>query len=142
MAAVAIKRPAGLIFAAITLAGSGCTTPDPASTIHLAQSSWRVVAVNSRPTPATGDYSMRFQGDGRLGARFDCNHVGGSYRSTAGTVTVTNLSQTLMGCPEPAESFESEASAILAAPMEAELAEDGRLILSNPAGTIVLERLR
>ena len=97
------------------------------------------MTVNGRQTPAEGDYSMRFGADGSFGARFGCNSMGGSYRMVGGTLTVSNLNQTLMGCPEPAASFESQASAILQQPMQVAFTSNERMSLSNSAGTIAAD---
>lgn len=133
-------NPRSLILAVTAiLAGCAMSVPIGKPFVQLRGTEWRVVAVNGRPTPAAGDYSIRFEPSGRLGARFGCNHMGGSYRSVAGTLTVSNLSQTLMGCPEPAATFESQGSAVLGARMRVDPAEEGRVVLSNPAGTIALD---
>ena len=110
--------------------------------VQVRGTEWRVVAVNGRPTPPIGDYWMRFGARNEFGARLGCNHMGGQYQSLGGTVTVTNLHQTLMGCPEPAATFESQASAILAARARADRAADGRVVLTNNRGTIALQRTR
>lgn len=110
--------------------------------VQLRATEWQVVAVNGRATPPVGDYWMRFGARNEFGARLGCNHMGGTYQSLGGTVTVSNLNQTLMGCPEPANTFESQASAILAARARADMADSGRVVLRNPAGTIELQRRR
>ena len=109
--------------------------------VQVRASEWRVVAVNGRPTPP-GDYWMRFGARDEFGARFGCNHIGGRYQSLGGTIQVRDLAQTLMGCPEPAATFESQASAILGARARADRAADGRVVLTNSRGTIALQRTR
>lgn len=106
----------------------------------LAGTSWRVAAVGGQPTPAVGDYSMRFEVDGSVGARFGCNHMGGSYRLSGSTLTVSDVHQTLMGCPEPAASFESRGAAVLGQPMRVHFSSSERMVLSNEAGSIALDR--
>ena len=127
---------------ALALGGCGFNVPVGQPFAQIRGTEWRVAAVNGRATPATGDYEMRFAGNGEFGARFGCNHIGGRYRSVVGTVEVSNLAQTLMGCPEPAATFESQGSAILAARMKTDLSGHGRLTLSNASGTITLDRVR
>src|SRR5688500_9062683 len=98
------------LLAAIAALAAACAPVAPmpgAPSAELAGTSWKVVQVNGRATPAVGDYSMRFEAD-RVGARFGCNHMGGRYRVAAGVLTVSDLAQTLMGCPEPASTFESQ----------------------------------
>ena len=65
--------------------------------------------------------------------------MGGGYRMVGGTLTVTNLVSTLMGCPEPAGSFESQGSAILQQPMQVAFTSNERMGLSNAAGSIALD---
>ncbi len=125
-------------FAAVVAA---CTPAGPvpgAPLTELAGTKWRVVQVNGQPTPATGDYSMSFEAD-RLGAKFGCNGMGGRYRLTVDILTVSDLAQTLMGCPEPASTFESQGAAVLGQPARIAFASDERMFLSNAAGSIVLE---
>lgn len=129
------------VLAALAALAAACTPvgPVPGDPItDLAGTNWRVVQVNGRPTPATGDYSMNFEAD-RVGARFGCNGMGGRYRLTADMLTVSDLAQTLMGCPEPANSFESQGAAVLGQRARIAVASDERMFLSNAAGSIVLE---
>jgi len=128
----------------LPLALSGCLMSVPIGKpyVQLRATEWRVVAVNGRPTPPSGDYWMRFGPRTEFGARLGCNHIGGSYQSLGGTVLVSNLHQTLMGCSEPAATFESQASAILRARARADMAASGDVVLRNPAGTITLRRMR
>ena len=113
--------------------------PGAPSSASLSGTSWRVVQVNGRPTPAASDYSLRFEVD-RVGARFGCNHMGGRYRRAGDALSVTDLAQTLMGCPEPANTFESQGAAVLGQPMRIAFGSNARLILSNAAGSLALER--
>ncbi len=137
--AAAGSRPAFAVLAAIC---AGCAAPAPPPVAELGGTSWHIVLVNGRQTPAQGDYSMRFSADGSFGARFGCNSMGGSYRMVGGTLTVANLSQTAMGCPEPAASFESQGSAILQQPMQVAFSSNERMYLSNSTGSISADPVR
>jgi heat shock protein HslJ len=130
-----------LLALAAILASAGCAAspPAPAPITELAGTSWRVVAVDGQPTPAVGDYSMRFDASGGLGARFGCNSMGGQYRLTGDVLTVSNLASTLMGCPEPAATFEREGSEVLGQPMRIAFSSNDRMYLSNAAGSISLD---
>jgi heat shock protein HslJ len=77
---------------------------------------WRVVAINGQATPATGDYLVTFKAQD-IGGRFGCNHFGGRYALAGETIVVREVASTLMGCPEPAATFESAGLRVLAAPM-------------------------
>ena len=128
--------------ALLALLAAGCAAhPGPPPLADLAGTSWRVVLVNGRPTPAVGDYTVRFDRGGNLGARFGCNAMGGRYTMVGGTLTVRDLSQTLMGCPEPAATFEREGAAVLSQPMEVSFTSNDRMGLSNAAGGIALDPL-
>lgn len=120
---------------------AGCAAaPDPIA--DLAGTQWHIVSLNGRETPAQGDYSMTFGKGGAFGARFGCNAMGGRYRMVGGTLTASNLSQTLMGCPEPAASFEAQGSAVLSRPMQVAFSSNERMYLSNAAGSIALDPMR
>ncbi|HUG46415.1 MAG TPA: META domain-containing protein [Sphingomicrobium sp.] len=114
------------------------TASAPEDGIRLADTRWRVALVNARPTPPVGDFSMRFEGDGDFSARLGCNSIGGQYRIDGRTLTTANVVSTQMGCPEPAASFEQQAGLIFARPMSIEIAEGGRLVLANSAGSLSL----
>jgi heat shock protein HslJ len=128
---------------AVLLASSGCAGAalGPAPITELAGTSWRVVAVDGRPTSAVGDYSLRFDASGGLGARFGCNAMGGQYRLTGDLLTVGNLASTLMGCPEPAVTFERDGAEVLGQPMRIAFTSNERMHLSNAAGSITLDPL-
>ncbi|HET7817627.1 MAG TPA: META domain-containing protein [Sphingomicrobium sp.] len=125
-------------FAAALLAGCAALPPPAAD---LAGTNWRVVAINGAPVPAAGGYSMHFDTSGGVGARFGCNHMGGRYRLTGSTLTISNMATTLMGCPEPQGTHEQQASAILAQPMQVSFTSSERMGLSNAAGSIALDPL-
>ena len=116
--------------------GCGGGAVAPAS---LAGTNWRVVSVNGRTPPATAEYYMQFE-QSRVGAKFGCNGMGGSYVQTGNVVRASDVSQTLMGCPEPSASFEREGSAILNQPMTMSWSGGDLLTLSNAAGRIELTR--
>jgi heat shock protein HslJ len=139
-----VSRPRSIrtaLFGLVSLLCSSCTSINLAPDV-LEGTSWRIAAVNGKTTPATGDYSMRFDADGGVGARFGCNHMGGKYRIAGDTLTVSNVATTLMGCAEPAGTFESEGSAILSRPMRVSFPGNERMGLSNEAGSIALGRAR
>ena len=135
--AVAASRR--LLLAGVAALAAACAPVAP-PIVTFAGSPWRIVAVNGRATPATSDYSMRFV-SGQLSARFGCNHMGGRYRISGGLLVVGDVSQTLMGCPEPASTFEQQGGAVLGRPMRIAESTSGRVTLINEAGSIALERL-
>jgi heat shock protein HslJ len=100
---------------------------------------WHVVAINGNATPTIGDYSIQFT-QGNVGARFGCNHIGGRYSAVGDTLRTFDIRSTLMGCPEPAATFEHQGSAVLTSPMGIAWFGKARLTLSNSNGSIALER--
>ena len=128
-----------LAVGAFAAAGCAATPSGPAPIAELAGTNWRIVAVDGKPAPASGDYSMRFDANGGLGARFGCNSMGGQYRLVGDLLTVSDLANTLMGCPEPAATFEREGSAVLGQPMRVAFSSNDRMYLSNSAGSIALD---
>ncbi len=135
-------RPRALLLA-LSVAGAlqacAVTPTTPAPITELAGTSWRVVAINSRATPAAGDYSMRFDANGGVGARFGCNHMGGQYRLVGDTLIVSDLASTLMGCPPPSASLERLGAAVLGQPMRIAFSSNDRMFLSSAAGSIALD---
>ena len=128
----------GGIGALLAVACAPAGVPGATPVAELSGTNWRVVQVNGRPTPAAADYSMSFEED-RVGERLGCNHMGGRYRQAANLLTVSDLAQTLMGCPEPASTFESQGGAVLGQPMRIVFTSADRLLLSNAAGSIALD---
>jgi heat shock protein HslJ len=133
-----MMRPALALAAMLASAGCAGSPPPPAPITELAGTRWHVAAVNSRPTPPAGDYSMRFEADS-VSARFGCNAMGGRYRLTGDLLSVSDLASTLMGCPEPAAAFERDGSAVLSQPMRIAFTSNDRMFLSNAAGSIALD---
>jgi heat shock protein HslJ len=113
--------------------------PQPmAQQAALAGTNWRVVAINGRATPSTGNYTMSFEAN-RVGARFGCNSMGGSFVQRGDELDVSQLISTKMACMGPAMEFENQGSAILARPMD--IGWNGNVLtLSNAAGRIDLSR--
>lgn len=128
---------------AAVLAGAGCAPVAhaiPPQSASVAGTRWQVVEINGRATPVSNLYRMTFA-RGQLGARFGCNHMGGPYRQVGGAIHVGQVASTLMGCPEPAGTFERDAGSILAQPMAISWISRERLELTNRAGGMKLVRL-
>ena len=124
---------------ALAISTGACVATPPPPIAELAGTKWHIVSVNGRQTPTKGDYSVRFGADSTFGARFGCNAMGGDFRIAGGTLTVEHLISTLMACGEPAAGFESQGSAVLQLPMQVAFASNGRMNLSNSAGSIALD---
>lgn len=109
-------------------------TPPP-----LAETSWRVVSINGRTTPAQDNYRIHFRGNS-IGGQFGCNHFGGDYRLTGDMLVTGAVGMTEMACGEPANSFEGWGLAIIQRPMRLAWDSTSRMTLSNEAGRIELTR--
>lgn len=125
--------------AAAVLAGA-CTSIN-ATRASFDGTSWRVAAINGAAVPPTPMYQLSFA-DGRIGGRLGCNHVGGAYRVRANVMAVSDLASTLIGCPQPAATHESQAFAVLRMPMRVNWLSEGHVRLENIAGSIALKRMR
>ena len=116
--------------------GCGGGTAAPAS---VKDTSWTVVAINGRRTGGGANYYVQFAGND-IRAKFGCNSIGGTHRQNGDHISTENLAQTLMGCPEPAATFEKEGAAILGSNMRFEGTSGSKARLVSEAGTIDLER--
>ena len=99
---------------------------------------WHVSAINGRATPAASNYRVEFQ-RGRIGGQFGCNHFGGEYRVRSDVLITNAMAMTMMGCPDPAATFEAQGLAVLQQPMRMNWTDARHLTLSNGAGSIALE---
>jgi len=103
----------------------------------LANTNWRVVAINGRPVPPSGHY-LNFMPD-RLSGKFGCNSIGAGYAVARNMLSAGAIMMTQMGCRDG--SFEDQGTAIFAQPMTiSQMGE--RLTLRNRVGTIELTRAR
>ncbi len=127
-----------IIFGAALLAAS-CTSI-AADQRTFAGSGWRVTSINGHATPATSEYYLTFAARD-VGGRVGCNNFGGRYAFARDRMKVGEVRATMMGCSEPAASFESETFGILSRPLRLDWASAGRLTLVNELGSIALERL-
>ena len=104
----------------------------------LANSRWRVAAVNGRSTPEAGDYYMNFEA-ARFGAKFGCNGMGADYRQDGETLIPGPVIGTKMACTDM--SYEIAAGQVLSQPLRLTWAGNDRLRLSSgPLRTIDLLR--
>ena len=110
--------------------GSGLAPP-------LDRTRWTVVAINNRPTPRQGEFSMEFDA-GRLSAKFGCNGIGAGYTQTGATLDAGALIATRMACPDM--SWETQGSAVLDQVMQVNALAANRISLTSSAGSIELMR--
>lgn len=119
-----------------TVSGCGGGTIAPN---RIAGTSWSVVSVNGKPVPGGPEYFVRFS-ERDIAAKFGCNSMGGRFSLNGDHLSVPDLMQTQMGCPEPSATFEQEAGALLRSNVRVERIGGERMRLVSEAGTIELRR--
>jgi heat shock protein HslJ/uncharacterized membrane protein len=103
----------------------------------LERTRWTVVAINGRPTPRQGEFTMEFDA-GRLSAKFGCNSIGAGYTQTDASLDAGALITTRMACPDM--SWETQGSAVLDRVMTVSAQGPTRVTLTSSAGSIELMR--
>ena len=134
-----MRVAAGFSVAFLAALVAGCTSIN-ATHATFEGTQWQVVAINDQATPRTDMYRVGFR-DGQFGGRTGCNHFGGTYRVSGDVLTVGSVAATEMACDGPGGTFESWSFRVLQQPMRLTWHSAKRLTLSNPAGSIGLERL-
>ena len=129
---------AGFRYAFIALLCVACTSIAP-NQRTFDGTHWHVAAINGRPTPPSNEYRLEFTRD-ILSGKFGCNAFGGPYAVKGDIMTAGQIESTLIGCFDPAGSFEHDGFAVLRQPMRLIWSGERRLTLSNSNGAVVLER--
>ena len=140
MAAAGVSLTQAICFCALALIGCAPVPGEIPPHGPSVEGRWQVVEIKRRTTPLSDLYRISFD-NGQLGARFGCNHMGGRYRQAGAVIHAGDIASTLMGCPEPAATFERDAGMILAQPMSVSWISRDRLELTNRAGGMKLVRL-
>lgn len=120
---------------------AACSTYPPAPTPgpypSVANTDWRVVAVNGRATPQSGEFFMNFETTS-FGSKFGCNGMGGDYVQRGNVIDPGPVMGTMMACPNM--TYENQAKTIMENDMVATWNGPSALRLSNQGGTIELRR--
>jgi heat shock protein HslJ len=127
-----------LIVAVVMLASAACTSVMPDERTFNG-TRWHVTAISGQPTGA-GDYNVQFAGNA-ISGRFGCNGFGGKYVILGDIMNAGDVRSTMMGCSEPAATFESRGFAIMRLPMQMSWVSGTQLTLTNSAGSIALQRV-
>ena len=100
------------------------------TTEQLQGSAWQVNTVNSSEV---GDalVTLNFHEPGRLAGKAACNNYMASYTLEDDNFTVKTSGVTMMACPQPLMKLEQQFLDALDAVNQADLSEDGQLILSG-----------
>ena len=100
------------------------------TTEQLQGSAWQVNTVNGSEV---GDalVTLNFHEPGRLAGKAACNNYMASYTLEDDNFTVKTGGVTMMACPQPLMKLEQQFLDALDAVNQADLSEDGQLILSG-----------
>jgi len=101
---------------------------------------WRAVTINGRQ-PVAGSEPTAVFGATNVNGSSGCNSYGGTYTydPSTGTIAFKDVAMTLMLCAQPARNVvESLFTQAFNAAASASIDPQGRLVLSGPAGEIVL----
>lgn len=79
-------------------------------------------------------YTLQFQPDGQLLAKFDCNHGSGQYTANDGVLTVSAMATTLILCPDDSQTTPFQI--LLDSATSYEIDAEGSLLLDGDAGTL------
>ena len=128
-----------LILGALAATAAGCASippygPGPGG---VANTSWRVVAVNGRATSPTGEFFMNFA-PATFTSKLGCNGMGADYVQRGNIIDAGPVIGTKMACPDM--SYEIQAHAVLERDMLATWNGPAALRLSSSGGTIELRR--
>ena len=105
----------------------------------LDRTRWMVIAINGRPVPRDGEYSMDFDA-GKLSAKFGCNSIGAGYTQSDSSIDAGAILSTKMACGDM--SWETAGTAILGDVMQLSALDANRLTLTSRSGSIELIRRR
>lgn len=133
-----------LAIAALAAATAACTQwmppgpgPGPIPGGSVANTNWRVAAINGRATPRMGEFYMRFQAR-TFGAKFGCNGIGADYIQRGNIIDPGPTVGTQIACPDM--SYEIQGNRVLQQDMRAIWTGPATLRLANRGGTIDLRR--
>lgn len=142
-----VRRLAALALLLSVVLGA-CASPAPSEDsgnplpATLAGTDWKVVSVGGL-APAPGAEPTVSFAQARVQGSGGCNQFGGEYRydPASGRIEFTNLGMTAMGClRQDVMAFEEAFSRVLTSAVQVSVDPATRLILSGPAGAVVLVR--
>ncbi len=105
----------------------------------LPGTSWMLEKINNQPILENTTPTLSFSDREEAGGNASCNSFGGSYEARGVKLTFGPLFSTLMACLEPGV-MEQEAAYLAALESAAayHMEEDGKLLVLNASGTVVL----
>jgi heat shock protein HslJ len=132
-----------LLVVLLAACSAPATPPDDSNGLRLGAltgTTWRVVTVNGRTPVAGGEPTATFTATQVTGSA-GCNQYGGGYAfdASTGAIGFADMRMTAMACAEPARNdFESLFTQTMRQATSAAVDPAGRLVLSGPAGQVVL----
>ena len=118
-------------------------TAPPTLTVRLADTLWRLVAIDGVATPGGSDVTLAFSG-GRVSGEGPCNSFGGTVAidETTGALRIGDLSSTKRACLDPARgALETTWFAALRTVSAASVDGAGRLLLTAGAHELALDQV-
>lgn len=100
---------------------------------------WTIASIGGKETKGPRPLSIRFDKEGRASGFSGCNSFGGGFRETAGKVTFSPITSTLMACID--ESLGRQEGALheaLKGELAVAAADGGKVVLTGADGTKVV----
>lgn len=133
----------GTVLLALLLAANPLAqaTPTPPPDPDIPPVVWQLVAfaeADADPVEVTEPerYTVQFLPEGELAIQADCNSGGATYTASEGTLQISPIRTTLIGCPP--DSRADPFLILLAAATSFEFDDDGMLLLTGPEGSLTL----
>jgi heat shock protein HslJ len=117
------------------LTGCGGAFTEPS---RLANTHWRISAINGRSVPVDGPFHLDFTED-RLSGRAGCNRFSGGYRLEGQRLTPGPIMSTRMACIGPGMSLEAAAMRVLSGPLTVAQPSERRILLRGAGGSLTPE---
>ncbi len=115
----------------LLLAACGGSGGDP-----LAGTSWRLIAIDDSPVTPGRPITASFA-DGQVSGSSGCNSYGGVYTVRGDRLTTSDLSTTLMACPEPGVMDQEAAYVSILSSAQTFTLSDGQLLITGAGGDVL-----
>lgn len=102
--------------------------------LELLLGNWVIQSIDDAEVAAPGKGTLRFDASGTVSGKAFCNSFSGPYTLTGEGLSFANLASTMMACPEPLSTLESQMHSVLRDVARFEIAPDGALVLRTNDG--------
>jgi putative lipoprotein len=127
---------AALLAACASTADVSPLPGSPGSPASLAGTTWRAVSVAGAAPVAGHEPTLAFADD-KVSGSTGCNQYFGGYTSADGTIALTGVGMTLMGCDNAIGAIEAKYTQALSAATSVAIDDGGQLLLSGPGGDLL-----